>query len=78
MLSGPRQLKSTFNNFILGHNIFKTSCPGRDFAILGEIPKRRPGSSRVFIKKYFQLQYTVSMPEKNLNLLDQGPHGIVG
>ena len=44
----------------------------------GEIPRRHPSSSPVYIEKYLQLKYTISIAEKNLDLLDQGPHRIVG
>ena len=68
-----------YAGYVIGtQTIGSTSCPGRDFAILGEIPKRHPSSWRVYIKRSLQLQYTVSMQEKNLNLLAQGPHGIFG
>ena len=36
--------------------------------VAGENLGRHPGSSRVYIEKYLQLKYTVSVPEK---------HGIV-
>ena len=36
--------------------------------VAGENPRRHPGSLRVYIEKYLQLKYTVSVPEK---------HGIV-
>ena len=45
--------------------------------IEGEIPRRHPSSSSVYIVKYLQSKYTVSKPEKNLALLNQGPYGIV-
>ena len=32
--------------------------------VTGENPKRHPSSSRVYIEKYLQLKYTVSIPEK--------------
>ena len=32
--------------------------------VAGENPKRHPSSSRVYIEKYLQLKYTVSIPEK--------------
>ena len=44
----------------------------------GEIPRRHPSSSPVYIEKYLQLKRTVSVAEKNLDLLDQGPHRIFG
>ena len=37
-----------------------------------------PSSARVHIGKYLQLQHAVSIPEKNLDLLKQGPRGIDG
>ena len=70
------------NHFILiffatkGANYF---CPRRDFA---RKSKSRGGTlvACVYFKEsiYLQLKYTVSMPEKNLDLLEQGPHGIFG
>ena len=41
-------------------------------------PRRHPTRSRIYIEKYLQLKYRVSIPQKNLDLLDQEPHGIVG
>ena len=52
--------------------------PSHGFRPEGEIPRRDPTSSRLYIGKYLQVKYTVSIPAKNLDLLDQGPHGIVG
>ena len=48
-----------------------------------EISRRHPSSSRVYIEKFLQFKYTVSKPgdydaRKNLDFLDQGPHGIFG
>ena len=32
--------------------------------IEGEIPRRHPNSSSVYVEKYLQLKYTISKPEK--------------
>ena len=42
--------------------------PPRGFRPEGEIPRRHPSSSRVYIEKYLQLNFVVSIPEKNLDL----------
>ena len=55
-----------------------TYLPPQGFHQEGEIPRWHLSSSRLYIEKYLQLKYTVSIPEQNLDLLDQGPHGIVG
>ena len=52
--------------------------PPQGFHPESETPRWHPSSSRLYIEKYLQLKYTVSIPEKNLDLLDQGPHGIFG
>ena len=38
----------------------------------GEIPRRRHNSSRVYVEKYLQLKYTVSIPENILISLIRG------
>ena len=38
----------------------------------GEIPRRRPSNSRIYIEKCLQLKYAVSIPDKNLDLLKTG------
>jgi len=39
-------------------------CPSRGFRPEGKIPRRHPSSSRVYIEKYLQLNFAVSIPEK--------------
>ena len=43
--------------------------PPHGFRPEGENPRRDPSSSRLYIETYLQVDYTVSMPEKNLDLL---------
>ena len=38
----------------------------------GEIPRRRPSNSRIYIEKCLQLKYAVSIPDKTLDLLKTG------
>ena len=50
--------------------------PQQGFRPEGEIPRRHSSKSRVYQGKYLQLKYQISMPEKNLDFLEQGPRGI--
>ena len=53
------------------------NCPPQGFRPDGEIP-RYSSNSRVYYGKYLELKCTVSMPQKNLDLLEQGREESVG
>ena len=44
----------------------------RDFV---QIAKSRGG---ILVARAYKWKYAVSIPDKNIDLLDQGPHGIIG
>ena len=50
-------------------------CPWRDSTL---IPRRHTSSSRIYIEKYLQSKYTVSMPEKISICLNRGREESVG
>ena len=52
--------------------------PPQGFRPDGEIPRRYSSNSRVYYGKYLELKCTVSMPQKNLDLLEQGREESVG
>ena len=51
------------SNPILWWELHKTVGIIPKKVVAGENPKRHPSSSRVYIEKYLQLKYTVSIPD---------------
>ena len=52
--------------------------PSHGFRSEGEIPRRDPTSSRLYIGKYLQVDYTVSMPAKISICLIRGRMELLG
>ena len=59
-------------------SVCKSLLPTQGFRAEGEIPRRHSSNSRVYLKKYLKLKYTVSMPEKISICLNRGREESVG